>query len=276
MTKAPKCLHIPKLYEEKTVDIIFDDVGANDYELGYVVDESFEEALKGLSWIEIQKKDLSWDDMELKLLTWQGISEISGDDSITTVLGKGLIVPGTDTGLTWKEADGFKKSWDQILKTWDEIEGLSTLGLSWDSIESRYIPWEDITSSWNSIEQLSGDTDPHRSIGIEVPKGRRNMQFRISADGSEYLISNREYIVSTDDAKCFSIKEENTLTHIDSELIRDLKDREFQISKREIQKIKDSDIPKGTLLDSDIWTIPFTAQKQGTSKVNLEHVNRKT
>ena len=305
---APQCIHVPRLYQQQMVDVTFEDTGAETYELQYVVDSDSEDTTPGVTWKGISLKEASWNDIDTYSHTWSALEGLNNVIDITTISGEGNSYLGTDVGLTWSEIGEHEGSWNYLddLKTWNEIELLSSIGLSWDSIDSKSRSWDemvleldtkDILWDWDYLDSLSADIDPHKGFGVEVPEGRY-MKFRVASEDqtgiSDYIVSDDERIVTADTFEGFIKANEAFIIHLDSDLVKSFRGTVFTLFytsnaalsildkaakhikgyKERITFEKDRYIEQYDVSEDVVVSIPFISQKTGNVRIQAEYIRK--
>lgn len=185
----PQCLHVYDLKEDEPAQIIWGLVeGAEGYILERQFNQTFEQAMAGRTWENLDAEGKSWAAIEQDALTWEELEELP------------------TLGRIWESIDAEKLTWDEIESkgyAWSQwgLLPLSSLiyrgpgtamqgtiwrivdddALSWDMIQAKNRTW----GEWENTEDHSGITD-------EIPIGIQSAIYRVAAyaslgEISEYL-----------------------------------------------------------------------------------------
>ena len=179
MPNAPSRLHIHPLHENESTNIFWDAV---DDAVGYVLERSFnqtfEEAVRGLTWRNIDTKAKTWSQIESAALTWGQKENLS-----TLGLAWSTI---NNSGRTWSNIEALQKSWHELeLLQYTNFEiyrgsGTEASGLTWIKLEDREVTWDEVEAkekTWDCFKAVQ----LYRSTTDEISINAKLAIYRISS-----------------------------------------------------------------------------------------------
>jgi len=192
MPDAPNHLHVHDLYEDEPAWISWDVVnGAAGYILERHFNQTFEQAMKGRTWSNIDAASQTWAEMDSAGLNWEQIEELST---------LGFTWENINyAGLTWTQIEAKNLTWQQteLQPTSSEIfrgAGTEEYGFTWTELEDEDLSWAQIEAKNQAWDQI-GSMSLHRSATDKIIIGARTAIYRVAAydsfgTESDYLTGN--------------------------------------------------------------------------------------
>lgn len=136
----------------------------------------------GAAWEMLEYKQLNWSQIEAKIDTWTQLENLP--ISFEIFKGLGTEVKGTDQGRTWYELDQFAITWSEIenlMQSWQEWEAVTLSGLSWEHIAAMwrtFAEWDAMGLTFTEWEALNAPSE-FRGFTDYIPIGAKTAIYRI-------------------------------------------------------------------------------------------------
>ena len=166
----PACLHIHDLWEGEATRISWSKVdGAVEYVLERLIDQTFEEAMTGRIWADLDIERKSWSQFESLQLDWEGFEALLDLSR--------LWENASPQSLTWEQMEAKYENWEQwALEPLGlgvyQGPGTEEQGCTWMEFEDGDMTWDAVVSGYDSWDQLES-VMLHRSVMDAIPIGAK-------------------------------------------------------------------------------------------------------
>ena len=263
----PECIHVlSDIYDTQEPEVLWGlSEGASEYVLEYSINKPFEQASAGRTWESIANDQKMWGQIHQPEYSWIQIAALSSGKEFAIYRGSGISTDiGVDTGkYTWFGFHNMNLSWDlfhrlgkpedvqdnsRYLLAWQELVGDEVPGQNWNALDGYIRTWQQMDDSgvfsWDDFELLLSERKPHKTYDSSALirdwdldnsfDDNRNIYFRAKADDlnqteSEYITSQKHYIISKEIFSETISKDDEYLLQIDGESVRDVGSTRFTV-----------------------------------------------